>query len=621
MTLHAIATDSETLPFMPGNMTPPSACWSSDIGDGKPALHDRVMGVRVFGDRLGDTGVLNVLHNASYDMAVAVADYARLFKGDLLPVVFQALDQCRVTDTGIRQKILDLGGGHLGFDSKGGYEPYRLASLTKRHTAVELDKEDGTRMSYGDLANTPLEKWPTRARDYAITDALATRLVWAAQGGHQPVVTEHEQARADWALHLMSVWGMRTDRASVEALERRQDALILEVAQSLTGTGLLNGVSKREKAIRALVLADWGDRKGMPVTDGGAPSLAAENLRACTSPALRRLADLVEAQWIKANPVPALWAGVSIPINARYDVLKETGRTGCSKPNMQNWKRTGGIRECFVPRPGMLFCSVDYETLELRTLAQDLFELFGEGEMVRALRADRDLHVDMASVMLGVSYEEAFAWYKGKGTPEQKTLAKDKRQFSKAGNFGIPGGMGATGLVMYAAGMGVTMDLGQAQVVVDYYFRRWPEMNKYFQYIKSQLGVSGYAAFTHPVSGLRCGRATFTAMANSRFQARAALGAKRALYEVTYRCYVDRNSALYGSRPVAFLHDEILAEVPVDGAHEAAQELALVMREQMSAVCPDIPIKAKPALMARWYKDAEDVSDTNGRLIPWEPKP
>lgn len=630
MSRSVLATDSETFLITPGNLTPPSVCWSSDIGDGAPQLQDRVTGLRLFLDRMGDPDVLHVLHNAPYDLAVAAADAARVFGEDVLPGIFQALDQCRITDTLTRQKIMDLADGKLGQRS------YSLASLTQTHLGVAVDKKDGTRTSYGELADKPLEQWPARAVEYAKTDALVTRAVFATQqmshGGAKSmgdlatapgVVTEFEQVRADFALHLMSAWGIRTDPDAVRVLERRQDDLILQVVSELGGTGWLKGgASKSTKAIQAAVLADWkgrGAASAMPTTDSGAPSIAAESLRACADPKLRRLADHVEASWVKSNPVPALWKGAEAPINARYDVLKETGRTGCSKPNMQNWKRGGGIRECFIPRPGYVFVSVDYETLELRTLAQHLFELFGPGEMWRALQEDRDLHVDMAACMLGISYEDAFRQFKT-GTPEQRKAIKEKRQFAKAANFGLPGGMGAEGLVLYAAGMGVVMDLGQAQVVKDYWLRRWPEMARYFHFVKQHLGADGTGAFTHPISGLRVGRASFTAMANAFFQARAAHGAKRALYEATFRCYVNRTSPLYGSRPVAFLHDEILAEVPEEVAHEAAWELAAVMREQMAGVCPNVPIKAKPALMRRWYKDAEDVVDGNGRLIPWEPK-
>jgi hypothetical protein len=71
--------------------------------------------------------------------------------------------------------------------------------------------------------------------------------------------------------------------------------------------------------------------------------------------------------------------------------------------------------------------------------------------------------------------------------------------------------------------------------------------------------------------------------------------------------------------PVIFLHDEIIAEVPVKTAHESAMWIKQVMEECMQKVIPDIPARAEAALMDRWYKSNEPVH-VNGRLVPWSPE-
>jgi DNA polymerase I-like protein with 3'-5' exonuclease and polymerase domains len=83
--------------------------------------------------------------------------------------------------------------------------------------------------------------------------------------------------------------------------------------------------------------------------------------------------------------------------------------------------------------------------------------------------------------------------------------------------------------------------------------------------------------------------------------------------------YHDRKSALYGSHPVMFIHDEIIAEVPQDDYHEAGTELSRIMCDEMQKVVPSVRITASPAAMRRWYKNAEPVWK-NGRLALWEPK-
>ncbi len=67
------------------------------------------------------------------------------------------------------------------------------------------------------------------------------------------------------------------------------------------------------------------------------------------------------------------------------------------------------------------------------------------------------------------------------------------------------------------------------------------------------------------------------------------------------------------------MYDEIIAEVPSDIAHEAAQRLAEVMREEMQKWLPNVPVTCEPALMRFWTKGAEAVY-VDGRLVPWTPK-
>ena len=81
-----------------------------------------------------------------------------------------------------------------------------------------------------------------------------------------------------------------------------------------------------------------------------------------------------------------------------------------------------------------------------------------------------------------------------------------------------------------------------------------------------------------------------------------------------------RESPMYGFRPVAFIHDEILLEGPVDRARGAAKRLEDVMISEMQKWTPNIPTKADAHLMEKWYKDAEPVYDEDGQLLIWEPE-
>ena len=67
-------------------------------------------------------------------------------------------------------------------------------------------------------------------------------------------------------------------------------------------------------------------------------------------------------------------------IHPHYDLLKNTGRTSSSGPNIQGFpkkprkkgKADFDLRGCFVPGPGKVFYVADYSNVELRTLSQAL---------------------------------------------------------------------------------------------------------------------------------------------------------------------------------------------------------------------------------------------------------
>jgi DNA polymerase I-like protein with 3'-5' exonuclease and polymerase domains len=261
-----------------------------------------------------------------------------------------------------------------------------------------------------------------------------------------------------------------------------------------------------------------------------------------------------------------------------------------------------------------LFISVDYDTLELRALAQAMKDLLGvEGELLNALRAGKDLHLDGAADILGILYEEA-------EKRKREAQVKELRQLFKIANFGFPGGMSAKTFVEYAKGYGVKIAPEKSAWLKRQWERKWPEIpNQYFPFVAETLEKNN-GVITQVRSGRKRGRVSFTAAANGYFQGLAADGAKEACWAVTKACYVQKDSPLYGSRPVAFIHDEIIVEARRDRAHWAAEEMCRLMVEAMQKWLPDVPVKVSPSLMYRWWKEAEEVRDANGMLIPWEPK-
>jgi DNA polymerase I-like protein with 3'-5' exonuclease and polymerase domains len=294
------------------------------------------------------------------------------------------------------------------------------------------------------------------------------------------------------------------------------------------------------------------------------------------------------------------------------------------------------VRECFVPRPGYVYAFADYSGLELCCLAQVCVEWFGYSEMRDALVAGQDLHLALAADILGITYEEA-----KKRSKAGDAEVKHHRQLSKIANFGYGGFMGAASFVEYAEGYGVAITEEQAKELKDNWLRKWGVMRKYFERIL-RIVDSG-APFEQIYSGRLRGGCTVCATANTAFQGLAADGAKRALWFVARECYLGSpweeipdpvtgekhkgRTALFGCRPVLFIHDEIGMEVPFDEknprpASDAAHRLSAVMVAAMKFYVRDVPVKAEPVLVRRWYKGAEAVYGTGpmeGILLPCKP--
>jgi len=356
----------------------------------------------------------------------------------------------------------------------------------------------------------------------------------------------------------------------------------------------------------------------------------------------------------------------------RYNLLVRTGRTSCSKPNIQNLPRKGGVRECLIPSPGHVLIACDYSTLELCTLGQICFDRYGQSHMRDLINQGVDLHRHVAAMILG--------------KPESE-VTKEDRQKAKAVNFALPGGMGTNGLGGYAASAyGVHLTVAEAESWRAKWMSLFPEMEAYLaqgntleqlgaeldleSFPGGQVGPETAAAIVMRVAGgkfetsmgrefsaeeidwawdqidrgpasrykitreavethqgsrrlqrlivpgttvsIPTGRVKSDCRYNQEknwpFQGLASDGAKLALYEL--------NRA--GYRVVAFIHDEVLVEVPErDDYREPAQDISRIMVAAMQQVCPDVKITAGFAVMRRWDKKAEAVYDGQGRLIPF----
>lgn len=616
-----------------------------------------------------------VAHNTAFDMGVLCENYP-----DLLPLIFQAYDEDRIHCTMIRQKILDIALGYITadesgeknigfyknhFDGKRHLIKYSLKDLHYRRTGEELEKGQ-ERVTFGPLRDLPLEQWPKKHIEYALKDAIVTKPLYEAQATPKLAhyfECEGLQTRASFCLGLITAHGLRTDKEFVDKLREETEREIAEYQPKLPQGWLVKDVLKqnpakervmwhvREKNIwpkltkAGIKIQLKNDKKGLATA-----LVHNDEIVAITSRVIDRSDEFVtlkhlsidkeasedlededlitrtkfhSARTVLSKTIPVLEQGINLPIQPSYEPLLATGRTSSyARPplvgdNIQNQKRKPGVRECYVARPGKIFCAIDYDTAELRTLAEVCYQWLGYSTLGNSINAGLDPHLDFASNILGIPYEEALQRKKKK----DKQI-KEVRQTSKAANFGYPGGAGPRSFQQYAKGYGVKLTEEEARNLKEKWLKKYPEMKEYFKYISQKIKAgNGKCQIKVPMSNFYRGGCRYTVACNTPFQNLTATGAKDAMWELVKAMYwIGQNSILYGERIAAFIHDEFLFEFRDKHPHrsKAANEAIRIMVQSFNKYVPHCPVTAVPVLMNRWSKKADDVKiDENGYHIPY----
>lgn len=575
-----------------------------------------------------ESGFHLVGQNIAFDLFIVVQEWP-----ELRDLVIRAYDDGRIHDVKLREQLLDIRNGTYKFEEfeddlgEVSRRPigYSLADIVARRVGMALDKgESSWRLRYNELHGVPLAQWPKEAVGYATDDAVATLLVYKSQEARDEdrdylARVEADQVRAAFALHALGSRGLCVDLEAVEMLEARLRGTRDALYPDLVTAGVYRAAGTKDMKRLGSLVQEAYERGGenAPLTKTGQVKVSRSVLVDSGDELLLRVAEFNKVEKMLTTFVPALRVGANFPLTCTYNPLVETGRTSCmgirygniKGPQFQNLPRSYGPRECFVPRPGYYFCSVDYSQLELCTLAQIVYDQGCGSNLRDAINNGLDLHMQFAAQMQGWDYKTVV------GLKKQQPY-KDARQGAKAANFGFPGGLGAKRFVGYAKdNYGVVVSESQARNYQQLWRNAWPDAWRYQQETSAAIDASGAGVIgvTIDRSGFARGKCRYTEACNTPFQGLAAAGAKRALWGLMK--YAERLDMW----PVAFVHDEVIAEVPIDGANDAAQMQASIMQLTMSEFVPDVKITAEPALMTRWLKEAETVYD-KGVLVPWFPK-
>lgn len=659
-----ISYDTETALIAPGLLAPPMTCMTWHI-EGEPEAHIAhwTTSEPILRGWLEDPNVFLVGQNVAFDMGVISQEFP-----DLLPLVFQVYKDKRVADTMLQGQLLDIAAGLFkGWaDEKGKWHKpkYSLFDLVRRYSGRLLQK-DGWRMMYSYFRDVPLDRWvehatflqanvfppllvaaerackldpnadnkqavrdlqeaisspPETCLSYPKDDATSTLDVHLHQMAHAEYMPDrHEQVYAAWCQHLQSAWGMITDPAGVRNLEAAVRTEQNIIKERLINAGLVRPDGTRDLKAAALYMKEVCFREELPVrlTDKGGICLDKDACEETDDPTLKDYAKFAGMNDVLKKDIPLLYAGNTLPVQPRISLLV-SGREAQSKPNLQNLRRGGGTRDCFIPRPGKVFLQADYPGLELRTVSQTCLDLFRFSAMGEMINAGIDPHLAFAAKMLHISYDEA-AIRLATGDKE----VDHYRNIAKVFNFGKFGGMGNKKFVIYLAGYGIILSLDEVAAYDKVWKETFPEAKMLFDHVSRLTAASpdGLCTIELPRSKRRRGGCWFTAACNGYFQGPGADVTKRARQLIAEACYVDTRSPLYSSRNVNTVHDEFILESPLGpGMHDAAEELGILMAKGANEYVPDVPFAPIQALaMSLWAKKAKRILGPDGRLAIWSP--
>ena len=363
----------------------------------------------------------------------------------------------------------------------------------------------------------------------------------------------------------------------------------------------------------------------------------------------------------------------------QYEVLVRTGRTACRSPNVQQVPR-GDARTAFVASPGHLLLAADYSFAELRALAAVCLRRYGASKLADVIRAGGDPHAHTAAGLLGLDTDEFLAWERdpdrmaafgaarraakavnfgvpgGLGIDALRKLARTRFGvtltevearahrdrlttvvYPELGQYLADDGYAVVARNIHAAAGAVRAELDGVPVAVVrgvlagppkgdgggcravLVSRVWAALGR----LNTNPELAAELASRTPGTGLASrvcdsavstltgrvrGRVGYTSARNTPFQGLAADGAGLALFGLVRE----------GFRVVAFVHDEVLVELPADGdsvAESAVRRVEEILCEAMASVLGGVPVACELTLSASWGDHRPPVF-LGGRAYP-----
>ena len=508
-------------------------------------------------------GVDVVAHNAAFE--ISHLEHAAIELGE----VQCTMQGCRLT---VGERAMSLNDAALAY-----FE-------------IELDKQEQT--SDWSAPHLTMAQLEYAARDASMAFNLSKQ-IFPALGG-QTSAYEIQIATVPAAARMQRR-GIRLDLNGhakfIEAKEAQRIETCAAYRAACVDMGLIDLAanipakpSDKQAVLEAILsseeLASWKRTE-----KSGALSTARNELKrvAFLYPPIRELVALSKIDKVLSAFGPTLTAMVS-PITGRVHsnyriAATASGRATCSYPNLQQAPRDPDFRALFRAADRCKLVGGDFSGMELRAMAA----ISGDRAMTEAFRAGKDLHKITAGRMLG--------------KPED-AITKEDRQAAKAVNFGSIFGIGPSGLIKTAWDQyDVVLTLEEATRWVDAVDYAYPSLRpwRYDHYRKCEAdgkivigkdAKRGIGRF-YPLSRLPKGaRNGYTRCCNFPVQgscADASMLALEAIDRLLFEHSIDGG-------PVAWLHDEIVLEVPEADAERARELLTRAMVDAFAETFPGAPL-------------------------------
>jgi DNA polymerase I-like protein with 3'-5' exonuclease and polymerase domains len=515
-----------------------------------------------------DGGRSLVAHNAVFDVGFLL--HAGINPGYL-----------RVHDTMLVEQVLEASAGPF---SKNGW--YELQAVVARRLDMALPKTMQLSDWSGELSQDQLE--------YAARDASALLLLAEGQAADLKAagltrIAELE-GRASPAVAWLELngcpidaelWRQRADEAVTAKYAALQRLTELSGRADLFGGPALNWSSPVQ--VLELLQARGHDIDSTAVDE--LARLAVDDPVAAVLMEYReadRRSSSYGVEYVARHQTP-----VDGRLHPRYHLMGAgTGRMSCGEPNVQQIPHSAAYRSTIAAGPRRAIVKADYSQLELRIAA----DIARDKTLIAAYGRGEDAHKLTASLVLDVPQDE---------------VSKSARQQAKALNFGLIYGMGAPKLREHALqNYGVAFTLEQAVEFRERFFSTYAGLKRWH---RSQ--TDGSTDTRTPAGRRRLNVDRFTEKLSSPVQGTGADGIKGALA----LCW-ERRADAPDARLILAVHDELVAECPVETAPAVAAWLQRAMVDAMQPWLKHIPVEVEVTIGRDWAGTPLAVGQPEGNV-------